>query len=106
MDYALGEEASALDKLKQALSLDPGSFAALHAQAEILFSCRRFDEALEAAEKACSIQPDDIHIHTTLSRIWMEKGDKESAERHGAEARRLSWKEELKEPPSSPGGLS
>jgi Flp pilus assembly protein TadD len=61
---------------------------------------RNHDEALAAAEKALSLEPDDVHINTSLSRIWMERGDKTRAEEYGAKARMLNWKEELKDPPS------
>ena len=60
-----------------------------------------YEKALEAGKIAVGIKEDDVHIHTTLSRIWMELGDKEEAEKHGARARVLGWKEQLKEPPSA-----
>lgn len=101
LDYTLGETDAALQKLAEALRRAPDSFAAWHAQAEVYFSLRQLDEALQAAEKAVALKPDDIHIHTSLSRIWMERGDKPRAEHHGAQARMLSWKDELKEPPAT-----
>ncbi len=96
LDYTLGDNEKALTKLDKAIKIKPDSFEAWHACAEVYFSMRKLDKALEAAEKAVSISPDDIHIHTSLSRIWMERGDKEKAEHHGAQARMLSWKDELK----------
>ena len=101
LNFAIGEIEAALNELDQACDLAPDLFAIHHARAEILFSERRFDEALESAEKAILLSPDDIHIHTTLSRIWMERGNKEKAEHYGAQARMLGWKEELKQPPPS-----
>jgi hypothetical protein len=38
-----------------------------------------------------------VHIHTSLSRIWMELGNKDEAEKHGARARVLGWREQLRE---------
>lgn len=96
LDFALGENDAALEKLREALRRHPESFEAWHALTEIYFSMRRLEEALEAGEKARALNPEDIHIHTSLSRIHMERGDKATAEKHGAEARRLGWKEELK----------
>ena len=104
-DFAIGESAPALEKLRRATNLAPGSFPAWHALAEVCFAERLLDEALLAAEKAATISPEDIHIHTSLSRIWMERGDKTRAESHGAKARMLGWKEQLKEPPPAPSGL-
>ena len=46
-----------------------------------------------------ALRPADLFINTTLSRIWMELGDKPKAEHFGAQARMAGWKEELKNPP-------
>ena len=83
-----------------------GGMAAYHAKgfreagAEIVALA---DLNAAAAEKAAALEPEDIHIHTSLSRIWMERGDKTRAESHGAKARMLGWKEQLKEPPPAAG---
>jgi hypothetical protein len=37
-----------------------------------------------------------LFINTTLSRVWMERGDKAAAEHFGARAKVLGWKEQLK----------
>jgi predicted Zn-dependent protease len=103
-DYALGDAEAALAKLGRATAEAPESFEAWHALAEVNFSLRRLDEALRAGEKAHALRPADLFINTTLSRIWMERGDKPKAEHFGAQARIQSWKEQLKEPPpASPG---
>jgi tetratricopeptide (TPR) repeat protein len=65
-------------------------------------SLRRLDEALAAAERAHALDPADLFINTTLSRIWMERGDKTRAEHFGAQARMQGWKEQLKAPPPPP----
>ena len=101
-DYTMGDNAAALAKLARATAADPGSFAAWHALAEIHFSQRRFDDALAAAECAHAVRPGDLFINTTLSRIWMEKGDKAAAEKFGARAKILSWKDQLANPGSAP----
>lgn len=95
-DFTMGDIDAALSKLGRATSAVPGSFEAWHATAEVLFNARRFDEALAAAEKAHALRPGDIFINTSLSRIWMERGDKARAEHFGAQARILGWKEQLK----------
>ena len=97
-DYTMGESDAALQKLARATAAAPDSFAAWHALAEINFSLRRLDAALAAAEKAHALRPDDLFINTTLSRIWMERGDKARAEHFGAQAKIQSWKEQLKNP--------
>lgn len=95
-DFTMGEIDTSLAKLACATAEVPGSFEAWHATAEVLFNARRFDEALAAAEKAHALRPDDIFINTSLSRIWMERGDKPRAEQFGARARVLGWKDQLK----------
>lgn len=101
LDFALGENAAAIAKLNAALEVDPTCFEAWLAMAEVYFSDRKLDSALSAAENARMIRPGDIHANTSLSRIWMEKGDKPKAEHFGAQARMLNWKDELKNPAPS-----
>ncbi len=102
-DYTMGDHEAALAKLTRATGVAPDSFEAWHALAEINFSLRRLDDALAAAEKAHAVRPDDLFINTTLSRIWMEKGDKATAEKFGAQAKILSWKDQLKNPEAKDG---
>ncbi len=97
-DHAMGEEETALAKLARATAAVPDSFEAWHAAAEINFSLRRFDAALVAADKAHALRPGDLFINTSLSRIWMEKGDKARAEHFGAQAKIQTWKEQLRNP--------
>src|ERR1051325_5975012 len=84
-DYALGDTDAALAKLGRATSAAPDSFEAWHALAEVNFSLRKLDAALAAAERAHALSPADLFINTTLSRIWMERGDKAKAEHFGAQ---------------------
>ena len=97
-EFTMGNHALALQKLEQAVKLDPACLAAWHAMAEIQFDRGDYDKALEAGQVAVGLKEDDVHIHTSLSRIWMELGNKEEAEKHGARARVLGWKEQLREP--------
>lgn len=104
-DYTMGDNDSAVTKLTRATAAAPAAFEAWHALAEIHFSQRRFDDALHAANHAHAVRPDDLFINTTLSRIWMEKGDKPMAEKYGAQAKILGWKDQLKNPEAAKGGL-
>ncbi|MCS6243205.1 MAG: hypothetical protein H2172_05010 [Opitutus sp.] len=104
-DFTMGETDTALAKLARATAAAPSCFEAWHALAEIQFSLRRFDDALHAAEQGHAVRPDDLFINTTLSRIWMEKGDKTTAEKYGAQAKILSWKDQLKNPEAHQGGV-
>ena len=102
-DFTMGDGPTAIAKLVALIETWPDSFEAWHALTEIYFSEGRYDDSLEAAEKAHALKPDDIHINTSLSRIWVERGDKEKAEHYGAQARMLGWKDELKSPPEQQG---
>jgi cytochrome c-type biogenesis protein CcmH/NrfG len=97
-DHATGASESAVAKLELATAAAPESCEAWHALAEANFSLRRLDAALAAAERAHALRPADLFINTTLSRVWMERGDKAKAEHFGAQARIAGWKEQLKNP--------
>jgi cytochrome c-type biogenesis protein CcmH/NrfG len=103
-DYVSGEPAGALEKLGRATAEEPGSFEAWHALAEINLGLRHLDEALAAGERAHALRKDDPLVIATLSRIWMERGDKARAEHFGAMARVQGWKEELSAPPPADAG--
>ena len=96
-EFTMGDHAAALQKLEEAVKIDPACVAAWHAMAEIYFDQDDYEKALEAGRIAVGLKEEDVHIHTSLSRIWMELGNKEEAEKHGARARVLGWKEQLKE---------
>jgi len=97
-DFAVGDESAALRKLATAVELEPACFEAWLAKAEVHFALRQLDEALAAGEAALRLRPKDIHVHTSMSRIWMERGDKTQAEHHGAQARVVGWGDQLKQP--------
>ena len=99
LDYTLGESGAAIAKLSQLKQTHPESCGVLHALTEIYFSEGDYGAALRTGERALLLCPSDIHINTSLSRIWVELGDKDKAEHFGAQARMLAWKEVLKSPP-------
>ncbi len=105
-DFAMGEAEAAAEKLRRAVAAAPASSAGWHALAEVALSLRLMDEALTAAERAQELAPHDQLTNATLSRIWMERGEKAKAEHFGAQARMQSWKEELRGPAEpAPGEL-
>jgi len=105
-DYVSGEPEAALEKLERATTQCPDSFEAWHAVAEINLNMRRLDDALAAGERALALRKDDPLAMATLSRTWMERGDKARAEHFGAMAKMQGWKDELSSPnPPDAGGL-
>jgi predicted Zn-dependent protease len=103
-DYVSGDAPAALAKLGRATAEAPESFEAWHAVAEINLSLRRLDEALAAGERAHALRKSDPLVIATLSRTWMERGDKAKAEHYGAMARVQVWKDELSAPPQPDAG--
>ncbi len=101
LDFTLGDSPGAIAKLEILVSEHPETFGAWHALTEIYFAEGDYDRALAAAETAHRLDPNDVHINTSLSRIWVERGDKPKAEHFGAQARMLGWKEQLKEAPEA-----
>jgi Flp pilus assembly protein TadD len=101
-DFTMGEHETAVAKLLEATSLAPDRSEAWHALAEVQLHRRALDEALAAAERAHALAPDDLLINTTLSRVWVERGDKAQAEKFGARAKVLGWKEQLQADPHPP----
>ena len=98
-DFTMGDSAAAERCLRELLAENPDCFAAWHALTEVCYAEQNYEAALEAAETAHRLRPKDIHINISLSRIWVQRGDKDKAEHYGAQPRMLGWKEELKSPP-------
>jgi Flp pilus assembly protein TadD len=103
LQFALGDNQASLALLDQALLLDENAFEAHLARAEVLYTQGNYEDALASAKKAQFLQPEDLHLQTTLSRVWMQLGNKEEAEAYGARAKVLSWKQQLAQPPPEPG---
>lgn len=101
-DFTMGDAEAGIAKLRAAVGHTPDAFEAWHALAEILYAEKRYQDALEAAEKAHALRPNDLFINTSLSRIWLELGSKEKAEHFGALARMATWKEQLTNPDAAP----
>ena len=97
LDFSLGEEGIAEDKLMKAVQSDSECLDGWRALAEVRLARQELSGALAACEKALSIAPEDLTAKVSLSRILVAKGDKEGAEKATAEARILGWKEELKD---------
>lgn len=105
-DFTLGDAETALRKLHQATEQEPQCVPAWHALAEVALAAGRPQEALQAGLQAVALDSKDVHIHTTLSRIYVNLGDKDKAEEHGAQARTLGWKAQLKEKPGEDNGMT
>ena len=86
----------AIRLLHEAIRADSHFPDAYEALGLLYFRQKRLDEALDIMQELARIEPENIMAHTNLSRIYVAKGLIEEAEKEQAEARRLSWKSELK----------
>lgn len=84
------------EKLLQVIRKFPDLEDAYEALAVIYYNDKRYDEAIRILKKWCQINHDAVMAHTNLSRCYVAKGMIAEAEHEQAEARRLSWKAELK----------
>ena len=117
--------AEAIECYNKALESDPDWVDVLHALAMSQMNLGDADTAIATGQRIVELDPDDAFAHTSLSIFYMrlsndaEKGGDEAeakrlielAEKEGAEARMISWKEELREnpdapPPGPPGSMN
>jgi tetratricopeptide (TPR) repeat protein len=86
----------AREKLARVLALDPNYEDAYEALSVILYNQKQYDEAIALIKKWFVVNPNSIMSHTNMSRCYVAKGLILEAEHEQAEARRLTWKAELK----------
>ncbi len=98
---AEGHNEEAAKLLEGALNQNPHHADALEALGVVYHRLGRMDEAIDLMKRLAKLTPNAIMPHTNLSRFYMEKGMIAEAESEQAEARRLSWKAELKEKKST-----
>lgn len=97
LDFSLGEESAAEQKLLRASEIDPECLDAWRALAEVRLSVGNLGGAKEACERAVELGPEDLTVRVSLARILVTMGDKEGAEKATSEARVMGWREELAE---------
>lgn len=99
--FADEEYAAAVALFEKVAEADPNYIDAYHGIARACFEGREqdpslLDHAIAAAEKIVELDPDDVTAYSTLSQIYVWKGDKDTAEMWGGKARVAGWKEQLK----------
>ncbi len=87
----------AIQKLQSLLKEDPAAEDGFEALAICLAKTGELDQAVETTKAWIRLNPLSKMAHVNLSRFYMEKGLIAEAEHEQAEARRLSWIEELKQ---------
>jgi len=99
--FAEEDYIGAVDWFRKATAADPSYIDAWHGIARACFEGREtnpelLDTAIGAAEKIVELDPDDVTGYSTLSQIYVWKGDKETAEMWGGKARIAGWKQQLR----------
>lgn len=91
----------AIAEYRSALELDPVWTDGLHGLAMAQMHAGKLDDAIETGLKIVEIDKNDAFAHTSLSMFYMRKGMVDEAEKEGAKARMISWKDELKTNPNA-----
>lgn len=105
----------AIEAYEQALAKHPDWTDAMHGLAMACMHLGDYDRAIEVGLRICDLDKEDAFAHTSLSMFYQRKsakaeaaGDAEEArkyidlaEKEGAKARLLSWKQELKTNPNA-----
>ena len=101
-----GDVDGARSILESMLAEDPEQADALEVLGMMLSEADELDRAIELTTRLVGLAPQSIMAHANLSRFYMLKGDKETAEEWQAKARVLGWKEEVGRKASQAGGAS
>lgn len=94
--FGSGNLNQATKLLEESLKLRPQFPDALEALGVCYSKQDRIEEAIETMKRLVNVSPNHIMAHANLSRFYVQKGMILEAEHEQAEARRLSWKAELK----------
>jgi Flp pilus assembly protein TadD len=90
--FAKGETEAAIERYREALSIDAELAIAWNGLSMALAQQGDLEAAVEAAEKLVTLEPDDPLSHTNLSRILMQKGEITAAEDARAKAMGLQMR--------------
>ena len=99
-----GDKAGARALLEALLAEQPDHADSLEVLGMLVSEAGELDRAIELTERVLKQRPDSIMAHANLSRFWMLKGDKTTAEDWQAKARVLGWKDELRRKAEAGGG--
>ncbi|MFT7462806.1 MAG: Flp pilus assembly protein TadD [Pseudohongiellaceae bacterium] len=90
-----GDTSGARARLEAILEEEPDHTEALEILAMLLSEGGDNDAAILITTRLAELQPESIMAHANLSRFYMLKGDKDTAEEWQAKARVLGWKDEV-----------
>ena len=90
--FAGDQEQQAIERLREAISVDPKNGDAVEALGVILSRHERYEEAIVLMKELVRVDPDSVMGHTNLSLYFMKLGMREEAEDAQGQALRLSWR--------------
>ena len=100
--FGEGKNKEAIEVFAKCLEARPNWTEAMHGLAMAHMNNGTLDDAIRIGKEILEIDKNDAFAHTSLSMFYQRKGMIEEAEKEGAKARMLSWKEELKTNPNAP----
>ncbi len=98
--FAEEDYAGAIEWFRKVTAIDADYVDAWHGIARACFEGRDRDSSLldvgiEAALRIVELSPEDVTGYSTLSQLYVWKGDKDTAEHWGGKARVAGWKDQL-----------
>ena len=106
--YGEGKYTLAIGEYEKALAIDPEWSDALQAKGMAQMHSGKLEDALKTLKPVTEMAPEDPLAFTSLSMAYVRLENIEEAEKAQAQARLLSWKQELKTNPDAPppdGGM-
>ncbi|MFT4538655.1 MAG: tetratricopeptide (TPR) repeat protein [Planctomycetota bacterium] len=100
--FGEGKNEEAIATFVKCLEQKPKWTEAMHGLAMCHMNNGTLDDAIRIGQEIAEIDKNDAFAHTSLSMFYQRKGMIEEAEREGAKARMINWKQELKENPDAP----
>jgi len=97
-DYSTGDYDTAITKFRGILAEDPDHFDGRLGLAMSLYRKGDYAAAIAEGHRAEKLRPNEQLVHTNLSLFYMKSGDKQTAEKHGLQARIASWKDNMAAP--------
>ena len=100
--YGEGKYTLSIAEYDLALGIEPEWSDALQAKGMAQMHSGKLKEALETLKRVTEMAPEDPLAFTSLSMAYVRLENIEEAEKAQAQARLLSWKQELKTNPDAP----
>jgi len=91
MALAIGELEEAADYFRQVVAQDPRFQDGWHALSMALYKLDRYEESIQAGNRAAEIDPNNQFVWSSLSLAYNANKQKAEAEAAGAKARIISW---------------